>query len=161
MLMQMTLGTQLRHLIELLDGAVQRNYAAMGLAYRPRYTPIMRALMAQEPSSLGDVAQCAGITQPAASQTVALMIADGLIETAPSTDGRQKLLRLSPAGRAIADELRKAWAYTAMAAQSLDDDLPTPLTGLLAEAIKALDAKSFDERIRSAQALKNAQKDAK
>lgn len=159
--MQMTLGTQLRHLIELLDGAVQRNYAEMGFTYRPRYTPIMRTLLARELSSLGEVAQCAGITQPAASQTVALMVADGLIETAPSTDGRKKLLRLSSEGRAIADELRKAWAYTAMAAESLDDELPTPLTGLLAAAIKALEATSFDERIRSAKAWIEAQKDTK
>lgn len=78
------------------------------------------------------------------------MIADGLIETAPSTDGRQKLLRLSSEGQAIADELRKAWAYTAMAAESLDDELPTPLTALLAAAIEALKTTSFDERIRSA-----------
>lgn len=157
----MTLGTQMRHLIEMLDGAVQRHYAELGLTYRPRYTPIMRTLMAREPCSLGEVAHCAGITQPAASQTVALMIADGLIETAPSTDGRQKLLRLSSKGHAIADELRSAWDCTAMAAQSLDDDLPTPLTGLLAAAIEALEASSFDERIRSAKARIEAQRDAK
>lgn len=151
----------MRHLIELLDGAVQRHYAELGLSYRPRYTPIMRTLMAREPTSLGEVAQCAGITQPAASQTVALMIADGLIETAPSTDGRQKLLRLSSKGRAIADEVRNAWACTAMATESLDVDLPTPLTSLLAAAIEALEARSFDERIRSAKVRIEAQKDAK
>jgi MarR family transcriptional regulator, organic hydroperoxide resistance regulator len=159
--MQRTLGTQLRHLIELLDGAVRRSYSEMGLTYRPRYTPIMRSLMARDPLSLGEVAQCAGITQPAASQTVALMIADGLIETAPSTDARQKLLRLSSEGRTIADELQKAWAYTAMAAESLDDELPTSFTGLLAAAIKALEATSFDERIRHAKAKNPALKDLK
>ena len=42
------LGTQLRHLLELLDGAVEEAYALAGMRYRPRYTPVMRALIAQE-----------------------------------------------------------------------------------------------------------------
>ena len=33
--MKQGLGTQLRHLIELLDGAVQQAYADAGLDYRP------------------------------------------------------------------------------------------------------------------------------
>ena len=37
--MKSTQGTQLRHLIELLDGAVGAAYEAAGLDYRPRYTP--------------------------------------------------------------------------------------------------------------------------
>jgi MarR family transcriptional regulator, organic hydroperoxide resistance regulator len=150
--MQQTLGTQLRHLLELLDGAVQRSYAQMGLAYRPRYTPVMRSLIEREPLTLGEVARDAGISQPAATQTVALMIEDDIIETAPSDDGRQKLLRLSDKGRAMAEDLERGWAATAGAADSLDRELLTPLTGVVAEAIKALEARSFDERIREAKA---------
>lgn len=157
--MQRTLGTQLRHLIELLDGAVQRNYAEMGLTYRPRYTPIMRGLMAYKTLSLGELAQYAGITQPAASQTAALMIADGLVQIIPSVDGRQKLMRLSSEGRAIAEELERAWAYTAVAAESLDHELPMPLTEILAAAINALEVNSFDDRIRSARKNNPALKD--
>ena len=36
--MKQGLGTQLRHLIELLDGAVQQAYVDAGLNYRPRYS---------------------------------------------------------------------------------------------------------------------------
>src|SRR5688500_6503825 len=67
-------GTQLRHLLELLDGAVSRAYDDAGLPYRPRYAPVMRALLAREPSPLGQIAESARITQPAATQTVALLI---------------------------------------------------------------------------------------
>ncbi len=148
--MERTLGTQLRHLLDLLDGAVERKYQNMGLAYRARYTPVMRCLIANEPQSLGEVARCAGITQPGATQTVALMIENDLIETATSLDARRKLLRLTAAGRAMAEELQKAWAATAQAAESLDRELPMPISEILAAAITALEANSFDERIRDA-----------
>jgi len=148
--MERTLGTQLRHLLDLLDGAVERKYANMGLAYRARYTPVMRCLIAKEPQSLGEVARCAGITQPGATQTVSLMIENDLIETATSLDARQKLLRLTAAGRAMAGELQNAWAATAKAAESLDRELPMPISEILAAAITALEANSFDERIRDA-----------
>ena len=67
------LGTLLRHLLELLDGDVQRAYDELGLDYRPRYTPVVAALLDLGPSSIQDIARAAGITHSAASQTVAQM----------------------------------------------------------------------------------------
>ena len=81
------LGTQLRHLLELLDGAVQAAYVEAGIATRPRYTPVFKALAEEEPCTLGQIASAAGITQPAATQTIALMVKDGLVtaKAAPTT----------------------------------------------------------------------------
>lgn len=145
------LGTQLRHLLELLDGAVEKAYALAGMRYRPRYTPVMRALMAQEPSTIGQIADAAKITQPAATQTIALMIKEGLLvsESGP-VDGRQRLIRLSPRGRAILPKLHECWKATQMAADSLDASLMRPLSQSLDEAIAALDAESFGYRIAKA-----------
>jgi DNA-binding MarR family transcriptional regulator len=147
------LGTQLRHLIELLDGAVEASYVEAGLNYRPRYTPVMRALMAQEPLTIGEIATYAGITQPAATQTVALMIKEGwLTAAAEEQDGRRKMIRLSKAGRARMPHLQQCWQATAAAAASLDAQLPYPLSEALANAINALDEQSFGDRIRAARA---------
>ncbi|QYF94608.1 MarR family transcriptional regulator [Massilia sp. PAMC28688] len=149
--MKATLGTQLRHLIELLDGAVGAAYEEAGLHYRPRYTPVMRALIGGEPATVGGIAETAGITQPAATQTVALMIKDGLVAVEPSPhDARQKLIRLTQQGRELVPALQTCWRATALAAESLDADLPFPLGEVLADAIDALRAKSFGERIREA-----------
>ena len=150
--MKRTLGTQLRHLLDLLDGAVDRSYAELGLAYRPRYTPVMRCLIAEAPLPLGEVARRAGITQPAATQTVALMIENGLVETMRAGDGRTKMLRLTSQGREMAAVLQRAWAATADAAESLDSELPMPLSATLEAAIDALERKSFDARIGEARA---------
>ena len=152
--MKQGLGTQLRHLIELLDGAVEASYVEAGLNYRPRYTPVMRALMAREPLTVGDIALHAGITQPAATQTVALMIKEGLLTSSPSeADARQKLIRLSAAGHALLPRLKQCWQATAAAAASLDAQLPYPLSDALANAIEALKQEPFGERIRAARLI--------
>lgn len=150
--MKQGLGTQLRHLIELLDGAVEAAYVEAGLNYRPRYTPVMRALANTEALTIGEIAAQAGITQPAATQTVAVMVKEGLLVTsAGKQDGRQKMVRLSEAGREMLPRLQQCWDATAQAAASLDAQLPYPLSRTLANAIEALKTESFGERIRAAQ----------
>lgn len=151
--MKQGLGTQLRHLIELLDGAVEAAYVEAGLNYRPRYTPVMRALANTEALTIGEIAAQAGITQPAATQTVAVMVKEGLLVTsAGKQDGRQKMVRLSEAGREMLPRLQQCWQATAAAAASLDAQLPYPLSMTLADAIEALQTESFGERIRAARA---------
>jgi DNA-binding transcriptional ArsR family regulator len=149
--MKQGLGTQLRHLIELLDGAVQQSYVDAGLEYRPRYTPVMRALAQRKSASIGELADLAGITQPAATQTVALMKKEGLLLVAAGgEDGRQRLVRLSPQGEAMLPHLEACWQATKRAADSLDAELPFPLSECLAQAITVLEQRSFGERIRTA-----------
>lgn len=148
--MKQGLGTQLRHLIELLDGDVAQQYKDAGLDYRPRYTPIMRALKQLETASIGQIAEAAGITQPAVTQTVGLMKKDGLVTVEPGEDGRQRLVRLSAHGKSVLPALETCWAATKAAADDLDAQLATPLSACLSEAIAALEAKPFLERIREA-----------
>lgn len=147
--MKPTLGTQLRHLIELLDGAVQDAYVQAGVETRPRYTPIFRALAAREPSTIGQIAEAAGITQPAATQTVALMSKDGLVSVKPAPDdARQRLIRLTKKGRALYPKMQACWAATNLAADSLDQD--AALSVAIASAIAALEIKPFAQRIADA-----------
>lgn len=158
--MKATHGTQLRHLIELLDGAVGAAYDEAGLDYRPRYTPVMRALIASEPVTIGFIAEAAGITQPAATQTVALMIKDGLVSSeAGVTDGRHKMIRLTSKGKEMVAALQLCWQATAIASASLEADLPFPLAKVLDSAISALAAKPFGERIREARSQLNKHTD--
>lgn len=151
--MERTLGTQLRHLVDLLDGAVSAAYKDAGLTYRPRYTPVVRALMNLEPLTVGQVAEIAGITQPAATQTVALMIKKGILSAeSGQEDGRQKLLRLTAKGRELLPKLTVCWQATAMASSNLDAELPFPLSQALDSAVNALTLKSFGTRINEARA---------
>ncbi|MBJ7309531.1 MarR family winged helix-turn-helix transcriptional regulator [Rugamonas sp. CCM 8940] len=149
--MKQGLGTQLRHLIELLDGAVQQAYVDAGLDYRPRYTPVMQILARQQSATIGQLAELAGITQPAATQTVALMKKEGLLLVlAGGDDGRQRVVRLSPQGEAMLPRLQACWQATRRAADRLDVEMEFPLSACLAQAIAVLEQRSFGERIRDA-----------
>ena len=155
------LGTQLRHLIELLDGAVEQAYVEAGLDYRPRYTPVMRVLAEQPSATIGELAAMAGLTQPAATQTVALMVKKGLLTVAAGgEDGRQRVVRLSASGAALLPRLRLCWQATKSAADSLDAELAFPLSDCLAQAIAVLETRSFGARIRDGRLRLDARSDA-
>ncbi len=160
--MKRGLGTQLRHLVDLLDGAVADAYRSDGLNYRPRYTPIMRALIVHDSVGVTQIAQTAGITQPAATQTISLMIRDGLLFSEPSEeDNRQRLIRMTPHGRELLPHLEACWSATTAAAKSLDDDLPFPLSQLLELAIEALAHDPFGARIQAAQEIELSKRSPK
>ena len=80
MIQNRTLGTALRHLLALLDDDLETLYRADGLGYRPRYTPIVRALIAEDGLSIRAIAALAGITHSAVSQTITQMKRDGWVE---------------------------------------------------------------------------------
>jgi DNA-binding MarR family transcriptional regulator len=111
----------------------------------------MRALARQQSATIGELAELAGITQPAATQTVALMKKEGLLLVAAGgADGRQRMVRLSPQGEAMLPHLEACWRATKRAADSLDAELPFPLSESLAQAIAVLEQRSFGDRIRAA-----------
>ena len=89
-----TLGTLLRQLIEHLDSAVEASYAGDGLDYRPRYTPIIRALITHGPATIRDLARRTGVSHSAASQTVAQMAKRNLVALTPGADARERVIVL-------------------------------------------------------------------
>ena len=142
-----TLGTLLRHLIECLDGAVEEAYRSAGLAYKPRYTPIVRALQALGPTSIRAVSRHAGITHSAASQTVTDMSKHGLLEITEGSDARERIIALSPAAQTLLPKVKQQWEITEAAARSLDAELGFSLPEVLQNTLALLAKRSFSERI--------------
>jgi DNA-binding MarR family transcriptional regulator len=146
------LGTSLRHLVELLDGAVEEAYRRAGLRYRPRYTPVVRALSAMGPASIRAISLHAGTTHSAASQTVAQMTREGLVRARAGEDARERIVALTPRARRMLPALKRQWAVIDAAARRLDAELSVPLSAVVAEAIEALAREGFVERIGRAAA---------
>lgn len=145
-----TFGTQVRRLLELLDGDVVKFYEEAGLDYRPRYTPVMRLLLRKGPMTVGEIAEASGLTQPAVSQTLREMRKSDLIEDQPTADRRVRRIGLTDHGESLRDPLEAQWAATNAAGQTLNTGLSYPLSDLLAEAIESLEADPFADRIRRA-----------
>ncbi|MCF3468799.1 MULTISPECIES: MarR family winged helix-turn-helix transcriptional regulator [Stenotrophomonas] len=145
-----TLGTLLRALLDQLDPAVEHAYRDLQLDYRPRYTPVLRTLMAQGPCRIKDLASACGLSHSALSQTVAAMVRDGWLHASSGDDGRERILQLSPRAQRAMPALQAQWQATARAARSLDADLGQPLEQVLRDALAALAQRPFAQRLQDA-----------
>ncbi|WP_020577941.1 MarR family winged helix-turn-helix transcriptional regulator [Actinopolymorpha alba] len=141
-------GTLMRHLLELLDGDVARVERDLGMTdYRPRFSPIVRALIADGPLSIRDLARAVGVTHSAASQTVAQMARVDLVELQPGSDARQRVVHLTPKTEAMLPAIQAEWSAAVAAMKDLDAELPVPLAEVLTQAVLALQRRSFRQRI--------------
>lgn len=144
------LGTLLRALLDRLDPAVERTYEALPLPYRPRFTPVVQALLRQPSCRIKDVADACGLSHSAMSQTVSAMVRAGWLRTEAGIDGRERRLSLTDEAHALVPQLQQRWACTAHAARTLDDELAVSLERALREALAALQRRPFDARLADA-----------
>jgi DNA-binding MarR family transcriptional regulator len=142
-----SLGTELRRLLELLDGDLERRYASLGLEYRPRFTPIVRSIEKLGPAPIKAIAQHCGLTHSAASQTVAQMVRHGLLTLKPGSDSRERIAEPTETLIQMLPLLHVQWAATNRAAARLETELSAPLLQTVGEAIAALERRAFSERI--------------
>ncbi|GAA1674624.1 MarR family winged helix-turn-helix transcriptional regulator [Fodinicola feengrottensis] len=142
------LGTRLRRLLDQLDADVARAGVELGLVdYRPRFSPVVRALVADGPLSIRELAATVGVTHSAASQTVAQMERADLVTLRAGPDARQRIVRLTPKTRRMLPAIEAEWTATAAAMSTLDEELPYPLTGVVEAVFQALERRPFHDRI--------------
>lgn len=142
------LGTRLRRLLELLDGDLEVVYGDVAPGYRPRFTPVVRALRSG-PLTIKALAAVAGVSHSAASQTVSRMIRDGWVAHEIGDDARERMVRLTNKGRAALPALEAQWARTDAAARALEVEIGAPLAAIVSDAVKALEARPFRDRVQS------------
>ncbi|MCV2218960.1 MarR family winged helix-turn-helix transcriptional regulator [Thauera sp. Sel9] len=145
------LGELLRYVGELVEQGAEAHYRTMGLNYRARYTPVLRALHAGA-QTVTDVTARSHLTQGAISQTVALLEADGLVSRHAVDDGRKSGIRLTAAGLALVGELELHWAAIFAAIARLEEEIGHPLRRALEDAAQALAREGFPARIAAAKA---------
>lgn len=142
------LGTRLRHLIELLDNDVEKSYAEAGLdKYKPRYTPVFRALTHEQPLTIKQLTLRTKVSQPAVTQTINAMEKHQLIVRVKGDDARENQVQLSQQGLDMLPQLQAQWQATKKAAASLDNELDHSLLATVEMAITALNNNSFQQRI--------------
>src|ERR1043165_5556011 len=101
------LGTQLRTLLELLDSELESIYGEEGLDYRPRFTPVLRALLDEAPLTVGQIAANAGISRPATTRALPLMVPrDWVRPRAGAADARRRLYEPSDKARKALPQLQ-------------------------------------------------------
>lgn len=140
------LGEALRQLLELIDGDMDFWYKSLPFPYRARYTPIVRELRSG-PKSVSCLNQNLSITQGAISQSIRLMLDDGLIEKSPGKDARQSIVSLSNQGQQALLQLEPHWQGIFSAIEQLEEDAQAPLMENLTRVLEQLHQHSFSERV--------------
>ncbi|MGA0615373.1 MarR family transcriptional regulator [Paracoccus sp. KR1-242] len=143
------LGELLRYVGELVDAGAAQRYRELGLPYRPRYTPILRALIAGH-ATVTEIVAHSHLTQGAVSQTVALMVMDGLLAREGVEDGRKSALHVTERGSAMLGILQNHWQDTFATIEALEAETGHPLRLALEDAADALERTGFAARLRLA-----------
>ncbi|MEM0986439.1 MAG: MarR family transcriptional regulator [Pseudomonadota bacterium] len=142
------LGSQLRRLLELLDGDLEEIYREEHEFYVPRFTPVIKALAVGKPLTIKEISNLSYVSHSAASQTITQLTRHGLVELETGADRRSRLVSLTQKGRELLPWLELRWAATQAAADDLNAELDHPLSELLDQAIARLEATPFSKRIR-------------
>lgn len=148
------LGELLRYVGELVDRGAGEVYDSLGMSYRPRYTPVLRA-MSLGATTVTDITALTHVTQGAISQSVGLMVADGLVVREQLPDGRKSGIRLTVRGRELVELLRPHWEVTFAAIVGLEQEVGFPLRRVLGDAATALERKGFAARLQEARQLRD------
>ncbi|XXF10013.1 MarR family transcriptional regulator [Pseudomonas sp. D1-3] len=143
------LGELLRYVSELVERGAEQHYQEMGLTYRARYTPVLRAIEAGA-RTITEITARTHLTQGAISQTVNQMEADGLITRQRGADARKSEVHLAPAGQRLMPLLIGHWAATFHAIEQLEQDIGHPLRQVLRAAAQALQHQDFSQRLSAA-----------
>ena len=149
-----------RDLFERVDVGIAEIYAELGVeGVRPRFS---MAIMFLEdgPLSIRQLSREVAVTHSAMSQTVAAMRKSGLIRSTTGSDARNRLIELTPAGRALVPTLRAEWFATEAALGELEAETGYPLSVLIGELRDALDRRPFADRLRERLAADGASRAA-
>src|SRR5215469_11655835 len=138
----------LRLLQAAMDADIARVYAeAQVSGLKPSWVLELLRLHARGPMTITELARSVQRTHSAVSQKVAAMRAAGWVRTTAGTDARSKKVALTPKAARITGRLAAEWRATEAAVAEIEAETPYPLSQVVTDIEKALQRKSFHDRI--------------
>lgn len=131
-----------------MDEEIARVYADNGIEdLKSNWVTVILKLRARGPMTIAELARGLDQTHSALSQKVAAMRDKGWLITEPGPDARSKKVLLSAKADRVADKLAAEWDATETSLEELEEQLPYPLTRVVADIRQALSGKGFHDRI--------------
>jgi DNA-binding MarR family transcriptional regulator/ribosomal protein S18 acetylase RimI-like enzyme len=145
------LGSRLKRLGERMQADVTRIIQSMGLDVQPSQYPLLAALDRYGAMTVNDMVGATGVSQPAVTRSLALLVEQGLVETSHiHRDQRHKTISLTPAGRHVMDVSKcHIWPQVEAAAMGLCANLSGSLLQHLGAIEDALAAQDLHQRVQS------------
>ncbi len=107
--LEVGIGTRMRRLIETLTNGMERVYGEQGIEFRTGHFYALYAIVERGPLTINQIAELAGFSHSAVSQTIKKLVSMDILETRPTDDGRQKGVHLTENGRRVVEILTPTW----------------------------------------------------
>ncbi|MEU6404965.1 winged helix DNA-binding protein [Streptomyces sp. NPDC046985] len=145
---QQGLWRPLRLLQASMDADIARIYSERQIdGLKPSFVMELLRLHARGPMTIAELAESVQRTHSALSQKVAAMRTAGWVQTVVGDDARTRKVTLTDKARRVMDRLAAEWRATEAAAAELEDEIPYPLSRVVTDIERALERKSFHDRI--------------
>ncbi|TGB08358.1 MarR family transcriptional regulator [Streptomyces palmae] len=131
-----------------MDADIARIYSEERIeGLRPSYVMELLRLHAHGPMTITELAESVDRTHSALSQKVAAMRAAGWVRTVVGEDARSKKVTLTDKARGVIGRLAAEWRATEAALAELEAEIPYPLSRAVSDVERALERRSFHDRI--------------
>lgn len=142
------LGSRLKRLGERMQSDVAVLIERAGLPVQPAQYPILAALEATGPLSVGAIVEATGVSQPGVTRALAKLVEAGLVEDGPAdTDRRRRTVRLSVIGTEVVARSRaEIWPAVEASVRALCTTLDGPLLKQLDAIERSLDEQPLHQR---------------
>lgn len=150
----LALGTRLKRLGERLQADTQRILDERALAIQTAQFPFLVAIDLLGPSTVGDLADAIGVSQPGATRTLGALAASGYVAiTTASDDQWRRLVALTAKGAQLVEiGKRELWPLIDAAVRDLCTRRAAPLLDQLTAIEDELGAASLDHRVAALRA---------
>ena len=145
------LGSRLKRLADRMLVDAAQIHVDSGEPIQPGQFPLVAALDRYGGLTVNDAAAALGVSQPAITRAAAELVNEGLATSSIAEDDkRQRILDLTPKGKACVGRLKKVtWPRVEAAAREVFSDLPNDILSQLATLEERLTKKSMLERVRT------------
>ena len=142
------LGSRLKRLADRMQADAARFLELTELPVQPSHVPLLAALDAYGPLTVGDAVEALRISQPAVTRIAGTLAELGYLECSrPAADQRQKALDLTPAGRELVARVKaRLWPPILAAAEDLCTGPSSPLLAQVRALEERLERRSLLQR---------------
>lgn len=145
---QQSLWRPLRLLQASMDADIAQVYSEQQIdGLKPSYVMELLRLHACGPMTIAELAESVQRTHSALSQKVAAMRTGGWVQTLVGDDARTRKVTLTDKARGVVDRLAAEWRATEAAVAELEAEIPYPLSQIVTDIERALERRSFHDRI--------------
>lgn len=145
----MALGSRLRQLSDRITRDSAKTYELQGIIFEPRWFPVFFVLSKEGATPVSVLAEKIGQTHPSVSQIARQMQKKGLLTKERSeADGRQSVLRLTPAGASLLAPMEELYRHVENGVADLLSETDHHLWQAINDLEKALDRKDLFSRVR-------------